>query len=170
VYQEYITRGDGIINLSFENKLEIYNLDGTVYGSITKNEESGYKFDLPKKIIARNIVPDFDQFSFDSKNPDKTDTYITIFINKEPKNIKKGDVDYGFILWDEYIMKTNFKCFDDNANIFKVLKIIDANTVLAKTTSIEDCGGEKISSKDKIEKEIKWRNNNSMNVEFYNCD
>ncbi|WP_123867770.1 hypothetical protein [Flavobacterium columnare] len=170
VYQENTTRGDGVIELSFESELKIYNLDKTLFGTILNQDDLGYDFKLPRKIVARYIVPDFEQFEFDAENPDKTGDFITIFINKEPKSIKKVDVDYGFISWNEYIMKSNFKCFDDNANIFKVLKIIDANTILAKTINIEDCGGEKISSKDKIEKEIKWRNNNIMNVEFYNCD
>lgn len=170
VYQEYITRGDGIVNLSFENELVFYNLDGTVYGNIVKKEESVYEFNLPKKMIARYIVPDFDKFSFDAENPQKNNELISIYINKEIKTIKKSGIEFQFTTWNDYMKNSIFKTFSDNKNIFKVIKIIDENNVLAKTTNIEDCGGEKINSQDNFEKNIEWRTNDIMNVEFYECD
>lgn len=170
VYQEFITRGEGVVNLSFENELVIYNLDGTVYGNVIKKEESVYEFKLPKKIIARYIVPDFDKFSFDAENPQKNNKLIKIYINREIKTIKKSDIEFQFTTWNDYMKNSIFKIFKDHKNIYEVIKIIDENNVLAKTTNIEDCGGEKINSEDNFEKKIEWRTNDIMNVEFYDCD
>ena len=65
-------RGAGVVafQLNTNDRLDILNLDGTVFGGIVVNEDGNYfTLTMPQKTIARNLIPnqDFEAFDFDAE-------------------------------------------------------------------------------------------------------
>ncbi len=170
-YYDSITRGDGVVSLEFNGVLRICNLDGTGYATIINTGDSSYDLNFPnKEITARNLSPIFNQFEFDAEKPSAANDFIKIYVNKEPKIIKKEGIDFGFSFttWNEYISTSDFQLCNEPENLYQTVKIIDNNTVLAKTIN-SDCG-EQFISKDKSEKVLKWRDNNYLKIRQNVCN
>ncbi|MFU1856550.1 hypothetical protein ACK8HY_05975 [Sphingobacterium sp. NGMCC 1.201703] len=88
--------------LSIDQKVEILNLDKTIYGSIVPSnavELVDYEINLPQIVIARQIIPysELRLFEFDAESPDQDSAYLTVLINKERKLILKKDLQYSFL-------------------------------------------------------------------------
>lgn len=122
-YSENTMRGKGVINISLDTKIEILNLDKTIYGSISpsKNDLIPYDIHLPKNVVAREIIPDieFRIFDFDAEQPDNASEFVIIYVNKEKKLLRKKNVQYTFSNWDKYIKSAFIQLDSDIINISK---------------------------------------------------
>jgi hypothetical protein len=110
-------RGAGVISFSLDinDRLTIYNQDGSLFGQIVLNEDmTYYTLDMPRKTVARKIVPTFDfaAFNFDAEPVASNDDYLKIYANGELRKVNKAGVKYTFKSWDEYL-KENADVSDD---------------------------------------------------------
>jgi hypothetical protein len=100
-YTERVKRGTGIINLYLDvnDRLDILNMDNTKFGNIALNKDLTYSMhNMPKKVIARKLVPDYDlaTFEFDSEKLETDKEFIIIYINKEKRKVKKSGTKFVF--------------------------------------------------------------------------
>lgn len=172
IYNEYKLRGDGVVSISINDKLSILNEDNSLFGEIILKEESDYEINLPKKIVARSMVPVFDDFSFDADKPKDNDEFIHIYINKEPKRIRKTQVEFSFDNWEDYLKNSFIKLRNCNnekdLNIYKVLNVMK-DYIKVKSISKESC--ENIDNYTDVTKELKWKNNeNVLMIDFFSCN
>lgn len=171
-YTENKIRGDGVANLII-NKIEILNLDKTIFGVIDFINES-YDINLPSKIIAREIIPhiEYQVFSFDAEDTDKD--YLIIYINKERKLIEKKELNYSFSRWEEYI-KSAFIRLTTNIDIknenelkywYEVIEIKE-DSMKIKSLPKEFC--DYIEDYEDTSRWIKWKNNNYKLIQLNFC-
>lgn len=103
-YIDAVKRGAGVISftLNINDRLDIWNLDDTKFGEIVLNKDLTYFIaKMPKKIIAREVVPEYDfaAFDFDAENVDTEPNYLIIYVNKEKRKVKKDEVKFSFKSW-----------------------------------------------------------------------
>ncbi|GAA5084063.1 hypothetical protein GCM10023210_03440 [Chryseobacterium ginsengisoli] len=177
-YSENTMRGKGVINISVDTKIEILNLDKTIYGSISpsKNDLIPYDIHLPKNVVAREIIPDieFRIFDFDAEQPDNASEFVIIYVNKEKKLLRKKNLQYTFSNWDKYIKSAFIQLDSDIINIskeeqkywYKAIQI-NADSMLIKSVSKTDC--DYIEDYKDISKWIKWKNGNCKLIKLNFC-
>lgn len=100
-YTEKVTRGTGIISfyLDVNDRLDIWNMDNTKFGDIVLNKDLTYfTLNMPRKIIARKLVPEYDfaAFDFDAENLETDKKYLVIYINKAKRKVKKSGAKFVF--------------------------------------------------------------------------
>jgi hypothetical protein len=106
-YSDSIRRGAGVISfdLAVNDRLMIYNENGYLFGEIVLNEDLTYfTINMPRKTIARKVVPAFDfaAFDFDAEPVNSNDDYLRIYVNRELRKVKKAGIKYTFRNWEEY--------------------------------------------------------------------
>ena len=97
-------RGAGVVSFTLDvnDRLDIWNMDDTKFGDIVLNEDLTYfTLNMPKKIVARKVVPenDFAAFDFDAEKPGTDKEYLIIYVNKEKRKVKKSDLKFNFSPW-----------------------------------------------------------------------
>jgi hypothetical protein len=97
-------RGAGVVSFTLDvnDRLDIWNMDDTKFGDVVLNEDLTYfSLNMPKKIVARKVVPenDFAAFDFDAEKPETDKDYLIIYINKEKRKVKKSDLKFHFSPW-----------------------------------------------------------------------
>ena len=171
-YSENTLRGKGVVELTIDKNLEILNSDKTCFGTISLlNNDFGttYKINFPKKMVtAREIIPDdeFQVFSFDSELPEINNEFLIIYINKEQKMIKKTDVKYKFLNWDDYVKSAYIRLYGKDKNLYKVIEIKN-DSLKIKSISKSDC--DYVESYKDVTKWIKWKDNNCKLIKFNFC-
>lgn len=103
-YTEQVKRGSGVISfdLAINDRLDILNMDNTKFGDIVLNEDLTYfTLNMPKKIIARKLVPEYDfaAFDFDAENVEADKEYLIVYVNKDKRKVRKSDVKFVFNSW-----------------------------------------------------------------------
>ncbi|WP_316748117.1 hypothetical protein [Pedobacter gandavensis] len=103
-YSEKTKRGAGIVsfNMDVNDRLDIWNMDDTKFGDIVLNEDlTFFTVNLPKKITARKVVPEYDfaAFDFDAEKVDTDPQYLIIYVNKEKRKVKKTELKFTFNPW-----------------------------------------------------------------------
>lgn len=171
---EFRMYGNGVANLFISDEVIIYNQDESVFGKIFFSEESeSYVIDLPKLIKARYFVPILDQFYFDAVRPDINDSFLKIYVNSEIKKIKKANLNFKFIEWDNYIKHNFIKLRKINSkqkydsNTYKVIKL-ENDSALIKSITKSDC--DLIETSKDISKKIKWKEANLLLISFFECN
>lgn len=174
-YTENTIRGQGVIQFSINNKIEILNSDKTIFGNITPENDS-YKISLPKKIIAREVIPDseFQIFSFDAEQPNTYMNYLIIYINKEKKLIAKKGLKYNFSIWNDYIKSAFIQLTPNVNNIsekernywYKAIRI-KGDSMLVKSIPKSNC--DYIEDYKDVTKWIKWKENNCKLIKLNFC-
>ncbi|MCZ4222911.1 hypothetical protein [Pedobacter rhodius] len=107
-YSDSQKRGTGVISfdLDINDRLEIYNDDGSFFGRIVLNEDQTYyTLDMPQKTVARKVVPQFDAaaFVFDADEVNSDDDYLKIYVNGQLRKVKKAGIKYSYMKWDDYL-------------------------------------------------------------------
>lgn len=100
-------RGAGVISfaLDINDRLDIWNLDDSKFGEIVLNEDLTYfSINMPKKIVARKVVPEYDfaAFDFDAEVPETDKVYFIIYVNHHKRKVKKMGLKSTFISWKMY--------------------------------------------------------------------
>lgn len=179
-YTEYKMRGVGVISfhLDINNRLDIYNLDGSKFGFLVYNaDQTYYMQDMPAKIIARAVIPVADkaQFDFDAEATDTDKDYLIIYVNKEKRKVKKADVKFTFSKWDDYLKLQEIRLKPCNmlaaagTNQEMLYKVTAVKDDEIKIRSVKNCSGEDEGFKQ-IEGWIKWKNGDSLTVDLTSCD
>lgn len=178
-FTENTMRGRGVVHLSINQKVDILNLDKTLYGSIApkiNGEFTDYEINLPKTVIARQIIPysELRIFEFDSESPQQDNTYLTVYINKERKLILKKDLSYRFLSWNDYIKSAFVRLTAAVQNIsiaerkymYQVVEIKD-NAMSIRSVPKSAC--DYVEDYKPISKWIKWRTDHCKLIEFNFC-
>lgn len=106
-FTEETQRGDGVISirLDINDRLEILDMDGARFGEIVLNEDQTFfTLNMPKKVIARKVVPEFDfaAFDFDAEDPAADPEYLLIYVNHEKRRVAKQGLKYDFRTHQQY--------------------------------------------------------------------
>lgn len=178
-FTENTMRRSGVVHLSINQKVDILNLDKTLYGSIVPKvdgEFMGYEINLPKTVIARQVIPyaELQIFEFDSESPDQDGTYLTVYINRERKLILKKDLQYSFLSWDDYIKSAFVRVTAPAQNVslaerkylYQVLEIKD-DSMLIRSVPKSAC--DYVEDYKPISKWVKWRTDHCKLIEFNFC-
>lgn len=178
-YTENILRGKGVVELSINKKVDILNVDKTLYGSIilqNGNEENPYEIKLPRTVIAREIIPniEFQVFSFDAEFPETDKNFLIVYINHEKKLIEKNKIKYSFSSWDKYIKSAFIQLSSNITNVsideqkywYNVLQIKD-DSMQIKSVAKTSC--DYIEDFKNTTKWIKWKNDNCKLIKFNFC-
>jgi hypothetical protein len=177
-FTENNLRGNGVVTISLTKKLEILNLDKTIYGNISMNndEEMSLEIQLPKTVIAREIIPnsEFKIFSFDAENPETDENYLMIFINKEKKLIEKKGSNYTFYSWDKYTKSAFIQITsrvpntteNERLNLYKTLEIKDDSM---KIKSVQKTECDYVENYKAITKWIRWKDKNCKLINYKFC-
>ncbi|WP_409417018.1 hypothetical protein [Flavobacterium sp. PS2] len=177
-YTENKLRGKGVISISINQKIEIFNIDKTVFGDISlikNDDETLYKIDLPKKVIVREIMPDqeIQVFSFDAELPETDNNFIILYINQERKLIAKKNIKYTFLSWEKYIKSSFIQLTSNVKDIsneeknywYQALQIKgDSMKIKSIKTSCEYTENYK-----DFTKWIKWKNDSCKLIKFNFC-
>jgi hypothetical protein len=171
VFNEYIMRGDGVIELNLDDNIIILNEDGTEFGKIDYNGGL-YNLKMPKQIVARSFVPDLEKFYFDAKAPKESSTFLEIYINKELKRVNKDNIKYSFSLWKEYVSKSNLKLIDCSnntldSNTYSIIEFRN-DSLKVKSISKKDC--DLVETYKAEQKTILWRKDTTLFVHLQQCD
>ena len=106
-YTENIMRGNGVLSLDIEpgNSVKLYTEDDMFFGEIKYTQDLNFILKLPEEIIARKVIPnsDFRAFEFDAVQPESSNDYIFVYLNRTRFKIKKADASYSFLRWPDYI-------------------------------------------------------------------
>lgn len=182
-YTENIMRGDGVVSLNLEpgHSVKLYTEDDLFFGEVKYTQDLNFILKLPDQIIARKVIfnSDFMAMDFDAKNPDSNKEYIFIYLNKIRLKIKKADIGYSFLLWEDYIkyqiiqLKPNnlLHIEKNNSNEIEphssehVYKItgINENVMTLTSTSSGCCSHPKHES---FEGWVRWKQDDVLLVNF----
>lgn len=177
-FTENTMRGTGVISITIDTEVQILNSDKSLFGKISKSnfDVEQYKIDLPKRTIVRNIIPEseFQIFEFDAENPNNQSDYVTIFINKKQKLIKKLNLNYKYLDWDDYIKSAFIQLEKDVKNIsldekdywYTAIKI-NGDSMLIKSAPKSSC--DYIEKYKDITKWIKWKERKCKLIKFNFC-
>lgn len=184
-YTENVMRGDGVVSITIDlnDRLTILNEDETNFGEIVLNEDLTYfTLTMPKKVVARKLVTNYDfaAFDFDADAIASNKDYLFVYINKKKRKIKKADLKFTFLTWDNYIKNQLLKLKscnlikDSNGSdnhkstdqVFKVTAIKD-DEINVKST--KDCGESDTPFQD-IEGKLKWKSGNVLLIDFAVCN
>ena len=179
-YTEDKMRGVGVISFQLEvnDRLDIYNEDGSPFGFLVYNEgHSFYMLDMPAKIIARAVVPvaDFMQFDFDAEAIGTDKDYLIIYVNKEKRKVKKATTKCTFSKWDDYLKNNKVRLKACNrlpaagSNNDMTYEVLQLKGDQIKIKSVPDCSGEDEGFKP-VEGWIKWKNADLLTVDLASCN
>lgn len=178
-FTENTMRGSGVVHLSINRKVDILNLDKTLYGSIVPKvagEFMDYEINLPTTVIARQVIPyaELQIFEFDSESPDQDSTYLTVYFNRERKLILKKNLQYSFLSWNDYIKSAfvRLTASVQNASMaerkywYQVMEIKD-DSMLIRSVPKSAC--DYVEDYKPISKWVKWRTDHCKLIEFNFC-
>lgn len=179
-YTEDKMRGIGVISfqLDINNRLDIYNVDGSKFGFLVYNDDQTYYMqDMPAKIIARAVIPIADQaqFDFDAEAINTDKDYLIIHVNKEKRKVKKADVKFTFSRWDDYLKLQEIRLKPCNmltaagTNQEMLYQVTQVKGDEIKIRSVKNCSGED-EGFQQVEGWIKWKKGDLLTVELTNCD
>ncbi|MGY3211804.1 hypothetical protein [Mucilaginibacter sp. HD30] len=179
-YTENKMRGVGVISfhLSINNRLDIYDEDGSKFGFLVYNDDQTYyMLDMPIKTIARAVIPIADQaqFDFDAEATNTDKDYFIIYVNKEKRKVKKADVKFTFSSWDDYLKLQEIRLKPCNmlpaagTNQEMLYTVTQVKGDEIKIRSVQNCSGEDEGFKQ-VEGWIKWKNGDVLTVDLTNCD
>jgi hypothetical protein len=184
-YTEDKMRGVGVISFTMDinDRLAILDAEDDAFGEIVLNEDMTYfTLTMPKKVVARKVVTNYDfaAFDFDAENVNTNKDYLIIYVNKEKRKVKKSDLKYTFLTWEDYIKKQTLKLKDCNlltdANGKPNLKskglafnVIEIKGDEIKIKSTKDCLGEDAPFQN-LEGKVKWKSGNALVVDFATCN
>ena len=179
-YTENIMRGVGVISfhLGINNRLDIYDEDGSKFGFLVYNDDQTYyMLDMPIKTIARAVIPVADQaqFDFDAEATNTDKDYFIIYVNKEKRKVKKADVKFTFSSWDDYLKLQEIRLKPCNmlpaagTNQEMLYTVTQVKGDEIKIRSVQNCSGEDEGFKQ-VEGWIKWKNGDVLTVDLTNCD
>lgn len=182
-YTEDKIRGNGIVSFTMDinDRLTILNEDDSSFGEIVLNEDMTYfTLTMPKKIVARKVIPNYDfaSFDFDCENVNADKDYLMIYINKQKKKIKKTDLKYTFSTWENYIKKQFVQLkecnliLDGNVNPKskdQAFAVTEIKGDVIKIKSVKDCNGEDTRFYD-IKGQAKWKSDDLLLINFALCN
>lgn len=182
-YTEDKIRGNGIVSFTMDinDRLTILNEDDSSFGEIVLNEDMTYfTLTMPKKIVARKVIPNYDfaSFDFDCENVNADKDYLIIYINKQKKKIKKTDLKYTFSTWENYIKKQFIQLkecnliVDGNVNPNskdQAFAVTDIKGDVIKIKSVKDCNGEDTRFYA-IQGQAKWKSDDVLLINFALCN
>ena len=182
-YTEDKIRGEGIVSFTMDinDRLTILNEDDSSFGEIVLNEDMTYfTLTMPKKIVARKVIPNYDfaSFDFDCENVNADKDYLIIYINKQKKKIKKTDLKYTFSTWENYIKKQFIQLkecnliVDGNVNPNskdQAFAVTEIKGDVIKIKSVKDCNGEDTRFYD-IQGQVKWKSDDVLLINFALCN
>ncbi|WP_153042753.1 hypothetical protein [Rufibacter ruber] len=172
-------RGAGVVSIQLDlnDRLDIYYLDDAPYTNLVYNEDNTfYTTDLPRKVVARGLVPEADvaQFDFDAEAPSTDPEYLIIYLNKEKRKVAKADVKYTFSTWEKYLKNQNIRLKDCNLlphapqsknQVFEVTAIKNDSIQIK---SSKDCQGD-LADYEPLEGWVQWKKADVLTVEFAPC-
>ncbi|MGY4385182.1 hypothetical protein ACVWYN_002218 [Pedobacter sp. UYP24] len=179
-YTEDKMRGSGIVSFQFEinDRLDIFYPDLSTFGFLLYNEDgSYYTMDMPKKLLARRVVPqaDFAQFDFDAEAIDTDKDYLIIYANKKKLMVKKAGIKYTYQKWDDYVRSQTIELKDCNLlngsaqykdMAFDVTQV-DGDRI--KIKSNKDCDGPD-GKFTPAEGWVTWKKDGNLLIDFGTCD
>ena len=184
-YTEDKIRGSGIVSFTMDinDRLTILNEDDSSFGEIVLNEDMTYfTLTMPKKIVARKVIPNYDfaSFDFDCENVNADKDYLMIYINKQKKKVKKTDLKYTFLTWENYIKKQFVQLKTCNLILDAQGKINPKSKGLAfavteikddaiKIKSVKDCNGEDKPFYD-MKGKVKWKSGDVLLIDLAICN
>jgi len=183
-YTEDTIRGAGVVSFQMDlnNRLDIYDLDGGLYGDFVLNEDGDFfTLDMPQKTIARQVIPvqDFAAFDFDAEPVNADQDYILIYVNKEKKKVKKAQLKYTYNTWSQYLQNNtiqlkacNLLKAADGKIISKspdqLFRITAVKGDLIKIKSMKDCQID--SPYQDMQGWVKWRVAGELLIDFASCN
>lgn len=184
-YTEDKIRGNGIVSFTMDinDRLTILNEDDSSFGEIVLNEDMTYfTLTMPKKIIARKVIANYDfaSFDFDCENVNTDKDYLLIYINKQKKKIKKTDLKHTFSTWENYIknhvvqLKACNPILDDKGNVNPKSKnqtfaVTEIKGDEIKIKSVKDCNDVDNVFYD-IKGQVKWKSDDILLIDFAICN
>lgn len=107
-YIDMTRRGTGVVSfeLAINDRLDIWNLDDTKFGEIVLNEDlSFFTINMPRKVVARQLIPEYDfaSFDFDAENVNTDPRYLIIYVNNEKRRVEKSAVKFTFRSHSAYL-------------------------------------------------------------------
>jgi len=178
-YTEDRMRGQGIVSftMNINDRLTILNEDDTNFGEIVLNEDMTYfTLTMPKKVVARKVIPNYDfaTFDFDAEEVNANNEYLFIYLNKEKKKVKKTDLKFTFLTWENYIKKHSLKL--KTCNLLMNAKgqdltfdVTEVNGDEIKIKSSKNCSGED-APYESIKGNIKWKSGNLLLIDLAVCN
>jgi len=178
-YTEDRMRGQGVISFSMNinDRLTILNEDDTQFGEIVLNEDmTFFTLTMPKKIVARKVISNFDfaAFDFDAENTTADKEYLLIYVNKEKKKVKKTDLKFTFSTWEDYVKKETIKLktcnlLPDAKGKDVTFDVVEVKGDEIKIKSTKDCGGEDAPFEN-LKGNIKWKSGQTLLIDFAVCN
>lgn len=182
-YTEDKIRGNGIVSFTMDinDRLTILNEDDSSFGEIVLNEDMTYfTLTMPKKIVARKVIPNYDfaSFDFDCENVNADKDYLMIYINKQKKKIKKTDLKYTFSTLENYIKKQFVQLKECNLILHgnvnpkskdQAFAVTEIKGDVIKIKSVKDCNGEDTRFYD-IQGQVKWKSDDVLLINFALCN
>jgi len=172
-------RGQGVISFSMNinDRLTILNEDDTQFGEIVLNEDmTFFTLTMPKKIVARKVISNFDfaAFDFDAENTTADKEYLLIYVNKEKKKVKKTDLKFTFSTWEDYVKKETIKLktcnlLPDAKGKDVTFDVVEVKGDEIKIKSTKDCGGEDAPFEN-LKGNIKWKSGQTLLIDFAVCN
>lgn len=175
----------GIISfhLDINDRLDIYNEDGTVFGELVLNEDMTYfTLKMPQKIVARYVLPEYDlaYFEFDAADVNTNKEYLIIYVNKEKRMVRKTDLDFTYTKWPGYLRNKTIRLRECNllndlsgkpisASREQVFTITEVKGDMIHIKSSKECNNDISSHKD-MEGWLKWKSANGLLlIDFAGC-
>ena len=183
-YTEDSIRGADVVSIQLDinDRLDIANLDGSVFGFLVLNEDGTYyTLDMPQKTTARWLIPtyDFAAFDFDAEPVNTDSDSLIIYVNKEKRKVKKAGLKYKFHTWPEYLLGNTIRL--KPCNLLKAadgvviqksqeqyFKVIAVKGDLIKIKSNKACEAD-LPYLD-MEGWVKWRSADGLVIDFAICD
>jgi hypothetical protein len=180
-YTEYKMRGSGVISfqLDINNRLDILYPDESKFGFLVLNEdETFYTSDMPLKLVARQVIPEYDfaRLDFDAEAVDTNKDYLIIYANKEKLMVKKSSVKYTFSSWENYVKSQTIQLQPCNLlagaagypdMLFDVTEV-KGDSIQIKSSS-KECMGPDIKFKQ-LEGWLRWKKDGNLLIDFSMCD
>jgi hypothetical protein len=179
-YTEDKMRGSGVVSfqLDIHKRLDILYPDESTFGFLVRNEDdSFYTLDMPKKLLARYVVPeaDFAKFDFDAEAVDTDKDYLIIYANKEKLKVKKDGKKYTYQKWEDYVRSQTIELKDCNllngSSKYRdmAFDIMEVDGDRIKIKSNKDCFGPD-GNFTPVEGWVKWKKDGNLLIDFTTCD
>lgn len=183
-FTEDTIRGPGVVSFQFEtnNRMDIFNLDGTSFGNFVLNEDGDfYTLDMPQKTTARQVIPnlDFAAFDFDAEPVNANQDSLLIYVNKEKRKVEKNQLKYTYNTWPQYLLNNTINLKPCNLlkstdgkiiskSLDQIFRITAVKGDLIEIKSIKGCQAD-IPYQD-MRGTVKWREAGRLLIDFASCD
>lgn len=177
-YTEGRIQGKGVASFQFKvnDRLNIYNEDDSEFGFIVLNEDlTFFTLQMPKKLVARKVIPehDFATFDFDAEEENTHKEYLFIYANGERRKVKKAEISYTYLSWEEYIKTrpiTLISCNPlKNAPKGMIFEVTTLEGERINIRSSQECAAEDTEFKV-VEGWVKWRKGDTLMVDLTTCN